>query len=287
MMECPTCFQRIIVPQAPASDDVELIITGSKATRRLATKPEMNLRTPPPPTPPAKDSPVAGIAFVILLCAVIAAAFVFGWRIFKSSGSQPGGQTNQITSAPKTPPPPTTKPIAGLASVIFSKGDSIALKSRTTATEVKDPVKAAFLAAFEADLASPLAFEGPVELPILPEYDGPCRGATGNIQWHRSFQGGLVIGVTLRGLVPGHDYALTLNGSPQHVGNNLLMEQMATGHRENFYDFSTVTTDMTGSYHATFGVKLPAGQYDVRFFVKDTTSWKVVLSCDSIQFTVK
>jgi len=71
-----------------------------------------NLGTPPAPRPPAKNSPVAGIAFVILLCAAIAAVFVFGGKIFKSTG----GQINQVTSAPnevKKPLPAPTKPIIG------------------------------------------------------------------------------------------------------------------------------------------------------------------------------
>jgi DNA-directed RNA polymerase subunit RPC12/RpoP len=102
MMECPMCFQRVIVPQAPAGDDVELIIKGSKATKRLVTKPAPNLGMPPAPRPPAKDSPVAGIAFVILLCAVIAAAFVFGGKIFKSTGG-PISQTPSAPVGPKSP----------------------------------------------------------------------------------------------------------------------------------------------------------------------------------------
>ena len=143
-MECPTCFQRIIVPQAPTGDDVELIITGSKARKRSVSKPETNMGIPPPPAPPAKDSLIPGIVFIILLCAVIAAAFVFGGKIFKSVGNQTGGQTNQVEPVPKvekTPPPPTIKPITGLASIIFSKGDSIVVKSRTTADELKDPAQ--------------------------------------------------------------------------------------------------------------------------------------------------
>ena len=286
MMECPSCFQRIIVPQAPAGDDVELIITGSQARKRSVPKPETNLGTPPAPRPPAKNSPVAGIAFVILLCAAIAAVFVFGGKIFKSTG----GQINQVTSAPnevKKPLPAPTKPIIGPASVIFAKGDSMTLESGIAAAEVEDPAKAAFLAAFKADLASPSAFQGSVDLPIFPGYNGPSQGVTGNIQWHKSFPGGLVIGVTLQGLIPGHDYVLTLNGDPQRAGNNYLMERMANSHGEKYYDFSKVTTDTTGSYHATFGVMLPAGQYDVLFFLKDTTGFKIVLYWDFLQFTVE
>jgi DNA-directed RNA polymerase subunit RPC12/RpoP len=112
MMECPSCFQRVIVPQAPATDDVELIIKGSKAAKRVVTKPETNLGTPPVPTPPAKDSLVPGIAFVVLLCAALAMAFIFKGKIFKSTGNQTSGQTNQVVTTPRkqqtSAPPPTT-----------------------------------------------------------------------------------------------------------------------------------------------------------------------------------
>ena len=33
VMECPTCFQKIIAPQAPATDDPKFIITGTKSGR--------------------------------------------------------------------------------------------------------------------------------------------------------------------------------------------------------------------------------------------------------------
>ena len=36
-MECPTCFQKITVPQAPASADPKLIIAGTKVGERAAT----------------------------------------------------------------------------------------------------------------------------------------------------------------------------------------------------------------------------------------------------------
>ena len=271
---------------------MELIITGSKAHKRAVSKPEPGLGTPPAPTPPAKDSPVAGIAFVILLCAVIAAAFVFGGKILKSVGSHTNGQNGQVTPLPNVekpppPPPPTIKPITGLASIIFAKDDSMVVKSKTTADEIKDPAKAAFFFDFKADLARPLAFNGPGDLSIFPGYSGTAQGASGNILCHGSFKGGLVISVTLQGLVPGHDYVLTLNGGPQRVGNNNLPDQMAHNNGEKFYDFSKITTDMTGSYHATYGIKLPAGQYDVCFFVKDTSDWKIVLQHDFFQFTVQ
>ncbi len=111
MMECPSCFQRIIVPKAPTDDNVELIITGSKAHKRMASKPETNLGRLSAPTPPAKNFPVAGIAFVILLCAVIAIAFVYRGKIFKSAPTQTIAVENTPKNPPNTPDNPP-KPIS-------------------------------------------------------------------------------------------------------------------------------------------------------------------------------
>jgi hypothetical protein len=282
----------VIVPQATAGDDVELVIKGSKATRRLATKPEASLGVPPAPTPPAKDSPLSGIVFVIVLCAVIAVAFVFGGKFFKPAGNQAGGQANQVTTTSneeKTPPSASSKPILGLTSVIFGKGDSLVLNSGTAEAEVKDPAKAAFLTAFKADLAHPLAFEGPAELSIFPQYGRVVPGSTGDIQWHSSFPGGLVIGVTLQGLVPSHKYILSINGEPQRAGNSNLVDiyRVSPNNIVRYYDFSTITTDVTGSYHAIFGVMLPKSQYDVSFYVKETTDFSIVLYHDFFKFTVE
>jgi DNA-directed RNA polymerase subunit RPC12/RpoP len=38
VMECPTCFQKITAPQAPASDDAKFIITGTKVGERPVPK---------------------------------------------------------------------------------------------------------------------------------------------------------------------------------------------------------------------------------------------------------
>jgi DNA-directed RNA polymerase subunit RPC12/RpoP len=80
VMECPTCFQKITVPQAPATDDPKYIITGTKTGERpVAAAMANSARTPPP----AKSSPVAAIAFVVLIGAAIAAVLVFRDKIFK------------------------------------------------------------------------------------------------------------------------------------------------------------------------------------------------------------
>ena len=282
-MECPTCFQTILAPDVSPMHDPKFVIMGTKVGERPIPAAVADLGAA---TAPEKHFPVAAFVFVVLLCAAVAAVFVFRGKIFKSTGG-PANQGTSASNGKQMPPPAPPKPIGGLASVVFDKGDSIVFESGTTEADVKDPVKAAFLTAFKADLARPLAFEGPVPLTTLPGNGREVPGVTGEIQYHGSFPSGLVIGVKLEGLVPNHVYILTLNGDVQHAGNNNLPDQLSRNTKQKYYDFSKITTDANGRYQATFGILLPAGSYDVYFFVKDTADWKIVLHHDFFQFTVE
>ena len=106
-MECPTCFQKIIVPQAP-SDEQKFIITGTKVggERPLPTAPDAN------PIAPPKTS-YSGIAVVIIILVFIATAVAFVYRgtIFNPPKKQPKANTitSQTNAAPEkktTPPKP-------------------------------------------------------------------------------------------------------------------------------------------------------------------------------------
>ena len=101
VMECPTCFQKITVPQAPAMDDPKFIITGTKVGERPIPTAPVELGAA---TAPAKDSPVAGIAFVILLCAAVAAVFVFRGIIFKSASTGTNAVNNTNPSGTPSSP---------------------------------------------------------------------------------------------------------------------------------------------------------------------------------------
>ena len=80
-MECPTCFQKITVPQAPATDDPKFIITGTKVGER-----------PVPKVPGGDLNPVLArknswwVASLILVLAVVAGgagACFWGWKLFR------------------------------------------------------------------------------------------------------------------------------------------------------------------------------------------------------------
>ena len=64
IMDCPTCFQKITAPQAPASDHSKLIITGTKAGELPAPS---AAPTGSRKVSPEMDSPKAVIVFVVVL----------------------------------------------------------------------------------------------------------------------------------------------------------------------------------------------------------------------------
>ncbi|MGD0252785.1 MAG: hypothetical protein ABSC01_08825 [Verrucomicrobiota bacterium] len=109
VMECPTCFQKITVPQPPATGDSKLIITGTKVGER------------PVPTGPADLGPVAvrekhiplGVfVMVFLVCVVVAAIFVAREIMIKRAARQSNpadGQDNR-TATTRTQPQPSEPP---------------------------------------------------------------------------------------------------------------------------------------------------------------------------------
>src|ERR1700742_2093945 len=83
-MDCPTCFQKIIVPQAPSDTNQRLILTGTKASDRPVTK------IPEPGAYAAKQVKSSSgplVVVIILLVMAAAAAFIYRGTIFKGSTS--------------------------------------------------------------------------------------------------------------------------------------------------------------------------------------------------------
>jgi DNA-directed RNA polymerase subunit RPC12/RpoP len=113
VMECPTCFQKITVPQAPTTDDQKFILTGTKKGERPVPKiPEGNAG----PVIVEKKFPMAVAVVIavalILLAAAGVAAMVFKDKIFKPS-NPPALAEDGTASAPapnkprpKAPPKP-------------------------------------------------------------------------------------------------------------------------------------------------------------------------------------
>jgi hypothetical protein len=106
-MECPTCFQKIVAPQAPATDDPKFIITGTKVgAERPVPAVVANAGAAAAPMP-EKSSPMPAILLVVLFCIVVAVLFAFHGKIFKPAG----GQINASGGHPIPGPPPPPKPV--------------------------------------------------------------------------------------------------------------------------------------------------------------------------------
>jgi DNA-directed RNA polymerase subunit RPC12/RpoP len=84
-MQCPTCFQKIIVPQAP-TEEQKLILTGTKVGERTLPK---NPDAGGSVHMPAKSFSGIAAVIVILLFIGVAVAFVYHGTIFKGTATPP------------------------------------------------------------------------------------------------------------------------------------------------------------------------------------------------------
>ena len=171
--------------------------------------------------------------------------------------------------------------------IVFAKGDVLVLENGKAPSPPKDPAKRAFVQAVTTDLDHPTAFAPAIALVSPPEWGRTVPGANGRIEFHPAFRGGFLVRVRIQGLAPDHRYILTLNGNPKLDGNDRLADAVPNLPAERYLDFCTVTTDAHGAYQSTFAIALLSGPYDVRFYVKDTADFKIVLYHDYFKFSVE
>lgn len=105
VMDCPTCFQKIIAPQAPASDS-KFILTGVKLSDK---KPTARGSHPAAVYETKKPFPVALVLVLVFACSAIAAAVAFRGKIFPP---QPPAAPGNATTAAGTGNPAAPKPVA-------------------------------------------------------------------------------------------------------------------------------------------------------------------------------
>lgn len=96
VMDCPTCFQKITVPQAPAGDDQKFILTGSQVSEKPVAPPLID--RPAVVETGNKISGVLGVALILIFMGVTAAAIYWVTII------RPHHQPAQTISAKPKPP---------------------------------------------------------------------------------------------------------------------------------------------------------------------------------------
>jgi hypothetical protein len=108
IMECPTCFQKIVAPQAPTTNDPKFILTGTKYTEKKIA--DSLVRAAADSAIKQTNSKFVG-AFLVAFLILIAGSFAFHKVLFKSSsGNNPPGTTAQANGDEPTPPPKPAKP---------------------------------------------------------------------------------------------------------------------------------------------------------------------------------
>ena len=101
VMECPTCFQKIVAPQAPASD-AKFILTGTKLTEK-----KINVRVDGPvATAQEKPFPLA----IVIVLALVAVAGAAGFFVYRAKHSPPPALPVAV-STPKKSEPPKPPPV--------------------------------------------------------------------------------------------------------------------------------------------------------------------------------
>ena len=111
-IECPTCFQKIVVPHAPESGDTKFILSAAQVAKPRPTSAAAASQLGPLQRSARRSSLPAIVGLLVLLCAAGAAAFYFRDRIFKSSHAPPPPNTNALVSQPVAPMPlNTTHPV--------------------------------------------------------------------------------------------------------------------------------------------------------------------------------
>jgi hypothetical protein len=109
-LECPTCFQKIVVPQAPESGNNKFILSASQVAKPRPTTSAAASQLSPLQPPAHRTSLPAVVGLLVLLCGAGAAVFYFRDRIFKSSHAPAPPATNALVSKPPVPAPPNTAP---------------------------------------------------------------------------------------------------------------------------------------------------------------------------------
>jgi DNA-directed RNA polymerase subunit RPC12/RpoP len=82
VMQCPTCFQKIIAPQAPATNDPKFILKGTKVGERAASSAEAGRGMVIAST---RKVPGMVVVLVIIVLIATAAGFIYHGTLFNST----------------------------------------------------------------------------------------------------------------------------------------------------------------------------------------------------------
>jgi hypothetical protein len=104
-IECPTCFQKIIVPQGPKSGDSTLLLSASRAAKPRPASTDAASQLGPMRRSAHGPSPLAVAVLLVLLCVAGAVVLHFRNQISKALRALAPAGTNALASQPAAPLP--------------------------------------------------------------------------------------------------------------------------------------------------------------------------------------
>ena len=111
-IECPTCFQKIVVPQAPESGNHKLILSAAQVAKPRPASEAAASQLGPLGSSSRRTSLLSLIGLLALLGAAGATAYYFRDRILQFVRPSAAPATNAVASQPAKPVPlPTTNPV--------------------------------------------------------------------------------------------------------------------------------------------------------------------------------
>jgi hypothetical protein len=103
-LECPTCFQKIIVPQAPASEATKFILSASQVAKPRPVRLGVGLESSSPQRAAVRNwVPIIGMALVVL-CAGGAVLLVWHGRSVRQPQETAKIPTNSVSKPPEIAP---------------------------------------------------------------------------------------------------------------------------------------------------------------------------------------
>src|SRR6267378_2002730 len=130
-IDCPTCFQKIIVPQAPSSTDPKFILSAAQVSKPRPIGAANGEQLVADPGADRRKSLIATIALVGVVGAAGGATFAFRDKIFKSHREQAEAQTGG--PGKKAIVPPKVWPIPTLLSLPMGLAEATTAASRSVA----------------------------------------------------------------------------------------------------------------------------------------------------------
>jgi hypothetical protein len=100
-MDCPTCFRKLVVPQASAPGSKNFVLTAAEVSARPSSPPGNGATSTTSAIAPVRKFPGAAIALGLLICATGAGVFLFREKFFNPGKQAVAPATNAPVQAKK------------------------------------------------------------------------------------------------------------------------------------------------------------------------------------------